>query len=561
MSETRISQNETYEQSITPKVFKKIDTSDISFTPFKAHKVFTVYSGSNTSSCLPLNAVYSDLNILPALGTELIYNDSKNIDDSLQTVTYYSINHLFYKHKYNAFNSIGGLTNNNLSSKYLYQSASILSFPYLKIGDGLKSKSFELTTVTNSIAISLKSDRYGNIYDSGISSGSFINNVMFYEGFNEYFDTNRLSTSDDLVSMTTTHDRYITGSINFVNGVNATSGVQRPIGYAAEFSGTGVMIVPGSKIPGVYSKITNYAVSFFVSASSTGTTSQTVIARGDRNIPYDIRILPNKKIAFYVHTGNAADVTVNYVDPLKTTNLVVTSSTAVSSSWNHVVCQKSGSYMQIYVNGSLQANVNQTALTVPRSPSTQSIKIDSTADMYIGGWNIVNAIPYNYTGKLDEIRIYNKALTSTEVGYLGNRSETGSMLQTNVVGNVFAKQGIAVISSPNYLYHNILQTPYTASYKSTLTKYELSTLVRIDAGEYNLSLNSTLLQDDGVSYHGYVSGSDFDPYITTIGLYDDFGQLLAIGKLAQPVKKRQDIDINFLLRMDLDKNIILGGVE
>ena len=217
--------------------------------------------------------------------------------------------------------------------------------------------------------------------------------------------------------------------------------------------------------------------------------------------------------------------------------------------------------MQIYVNGSLQANVNQSSLTIPRSPSTQSMRIDTTADMYIGGWNLSNSVPYNYTGKLDEVRLYNKALTSTEIGYLNNRAETGSMLQTNIVGNLYSKHGIVVISSPNYLYNNILQTPYTASYKSTLTKYEMTTLVRVDAGEYNISLNSSLLQDDGQSYSEFVSSRDFNPYITTIGLYNDAGQLLVIGKLAQPIKKREDIDTNFLLRMDLDKNIILGGVD
>jgi hypothetical protein len=42
-------------------------------------------------------------------------------------------------------------------------------------------------------------------------------------------------------------------------------------------------------------------------------------------------------------------------------------------------------------------------------------------------------------------------------------------------------------------------------------------------------------------------------------LYDDFGRLLAIGKLAQPIKKRNDVDMNFLVRIDLDKNISFKG--
>jgi hypothetical protein len=128
------------------------------------------------------------------------------------------------------------------------------------------------------------------------------------------------------------------------------------------------------------------------------------------------------------------------------------------------------------------------------------------------------------------------------------------MLQTNVVGNVFSKQGLAVISSPDYRYADIIKQPFTSSYKSTKTIYELNVLAKLDAGDFNMSLNHTLTNDDDVTYRNFVSGSDFAPYITTIGLYDDAGQLLAIGKLAQPIRKRNDVDMNFVIRVDLDKD-------
>jgi hypothetical protein len=185
------------------------------------------------------------------------------------------------------------------------------------------------------------------------------------------------------------------------------------------------------------------------------------------------------------------------------------------------------------------------------------MRIDSPGATHIGGWNPTTSAS-NYDGKLDEIRIYNKALTATEISYLANRSETGSMLQTNIVGNVFNKQGLAVISSPNYIYNNILQTPYTASYRSTVTTYEMNALVKLDAGDFNMSLNPTLTRDNDITYYGFVSGSNFGPYITTIGLYNDNGELLAIGKLAQAIQKRSDVDMNFLMRIDLDKNIFPG---
>ena len=77
----------------------------------------------------------------------------------------------------------------------------------------------------------------------------------------------------------------------------------------------------------------------------------------------------------------------------------------------------------------------------------------------------------------------------------------------------------------------------------------------MDSGDFNMSTNLTLTRDNDTTYLPFVSSSAFAPYITTIGLYDDAGQLLAIGKLAQPIRKRDDVDMNFMIRIDLDKNI------
>ena len=162
----------------------------------------------------------------------------------------------------------------------------------------------------------------------------------------------------------------------------------------------------------------------------------------------------------------------------------------------------------------------------------------------------------NLQGQLDEIRIFNKALTSNEIINLGDTSEGGTMLQTQFVGNVFDKQGLFVFSSADYRVNDLLNTSYTASYKSTITTHELSVTTRLGEGEFNMSNNVTLTKDDNYTYRDFVSGSDFAPYVTSIGLYNDFGQLLAVAKLAQPIRKRNDTDINFLVRIDLDKKII-----
>ena len=43
----------------------------------------------------------------------------------------------------------------------------------------------------------------------------------------------------------------------------------------------------------------------------------------------------------------------------------------------------------------------------------------------------------------------------------------------------------------------------------------------------------------------------FGPYITTVGLYDDAGQLLAVGKLSSPIKKRDSVETNIIVRFDI----------
>jgi hypothetical protein len=550
MGEIKLSDVDLNRDTSTPYVFKNIDSSDTSLTPFTIHKSWTVTSGSSTSSCLPLNAIYFDTNVLPALGSTSVYNDASNIDGSLQTVIYYSINKLFYKNKQNLYVTLG--PNNPYFHKYLYTSASILSFPYLKVGEGIKSKSFQFQTITGSYSFNFQSDEYGNVYDTQLNSSSIISNCKFYDGFNQYFDTTILSNSSNLNDTFKLNDRYITGSVLFTDGIKSTSGQLKHIGHSAVFNQTGYFIIPNSKIDGVYDRDSNYAISFFISASTSNSNKQTVITKRDTRSPYDIILLANKRIAFYIHEQvDKNNVNLNY-DTFK--SMYVTSSTAVSSSWNHVVCQKSGSYMQIYVNGSLQTNVNMPLLKKPLSNSTASARIDSTADTYIGGRSL-SSTSYNYDGKLDEVRIYNKSLTPTQVNYLYDLNETGSMLQSNIIGNVYDKHGLVVLSSPNYIYNNLLQTPYTASYKSTITRYELNTIVRISSDEFNSSLNPSLLEHDDQTYLSFVSSSIFNPYITTIGLYNDSAQLIAIGKLATPLKKRMDLDMNIVIRLDLDKDI------
>ena len=47
-----------------------------------------------------------------------------------------------------------------------------------------------------------------------------------------------------------------------------------------------------------------------------------------------------------------------------------------------------------------------------------------------------------------------------------------------------------------------------------------------------------------------LTGSYLAPYITTIGLYDEQLNMVAVAKLPQPIKSLPDYPVNFIVRFD-----------
>lgn len=542
MTETKIQNDENPYQGIYPTVFKKLDQSDVNVTEFQVFKQFTIVSGSSTSSLLPLQGIYSDVNVLPSLGSELTYNDASNIDNSLQSITYFSINHLYYKYKSNPAQTYGP-TDIIRTKKFLFQSASIFSIPQSRIGDGIKPSSFVFSGsfITGGIYGSsyygtgsysqlanlfVKSDQYGNLYNAAYDTSLNVSQVKFYEGFNEYFDVSRIT--------------YKSENVTYEPGISTSTGQLGTLGLSAKFNGNAFI---ETNLDGLYDRDNNYAISFFISSSNTSNTNQLILTKASSSasptFPFKIELSGSNQLIF---SAAGSD----------TFKARVTSSIAVSGSWNHVVCQKTGSALQLYVNNVLHASVSSNLLIVANSPATASARIDNKDTLKIGGYSTNSS---NVQGLIDEVRIFNKSLVASEISALSDRSEGGSALQTQYVGNIFNKHGIAVISSLDYRFNNIIHAPYTASYRSTIALNELSVVARLDAGDFNMSTNITLTKDDDTTYYSFASSNEFAPYITTIGLYDDAGQLLAIAKLANSIRKRSDVDMNFLIRLDLDKNI------
>lgn len=189
--------------------------------------------------------------------------------------------------------------------------------------------------------------------------------------------------------------------------------------------------------------------------------------------------------------------------------------------------------------------------------------VTNNRDILIGSRN-VEGTEANFSGSISQFRIHRTSLTSGMISSLADNTSSGSALQRKEVGYVFYKQGMIITSDPRYRYQNIflgngdwnyINRPYELKYRSTKKVEEVSILCEIKRNEFNISQNASLRidsTDTDTRLKSMVTGSDFRPYITQIGLYNDEGQLLALGKLASPLKKRRDVDITIDVRFDID---------
>jgi hypothetical protein len=172
----------------------------------------------------------------------------------------------------------------------------------------------------------------------------------------------------------------------------------------------------------------------------------------------------------------------------------------------------------------------------------------------------------------------------------------------SLVGNVFYTDGFAIITETSEPYNTIGTLEgsdgFSIEFKSTKTIYEREYFCPIDENEFQFTNNksarvgrsgsleisyktlaglpatipsasvtsypsvdyatlgySTSSYDTdgyniGKEFIGETTHSEFAPYVTTVGLYNDEDELVAIGKPASPIKNEKDLSLTFVVRFD-----------
>lgn len=97
----------------------------------------------------------------------------------------------------------------------------------------------------------------------------------------------------------------------------------------------------------------------------------------------------------------------------------------------------------------------------------------------------------------------------------------------------------------------IAYSPYTMSLSAESTIYQNEVRCRVNENDFNYTQNpSANKAGTSGSYIDAVTGSDFHPYATTVGLYNDKDELLVVGKLSTPYPIPQNTDLTFIVRWD-----------
>ena len=312
---------------------------------------------------------------------------------------------------------------------------------------------------------------------------------------------------------------------------------------------------------------------------------------GDKTLTYDI--IEGTKERFLSSSAKVISIPQIYVgEGIKKGSAVLTDGTFAYSDDSHGnLIDLSGDLVTVSLSEKNSAifNFKDIALT---EYSASLVRADINSGELV---LLYNSVPY--TMSIQTFDIESGLLTVDNIPFLTGAGATSK------IGNIFYSQGLVVLTrSPETL----LQSQWDLTFKSTETIYEHEYLLIVNESDYNVSTNPSAVSTVGGSYETFIddygkskriyteqpvkyikklstlengntldyrfsgsvgnkkagfehydlsgsvdsTGSFLAPFITTIGLYDDNCDLVAVAKLPKPIKSDPELPVNFIVRFD-----------
>jgi hypothetical protein len=567
-------------------VFKSLDLSDVRINPFRAYKkwygpsgsLYTKYEGKYETDLKNLGATY------PYIQS----SDYSEGTDKLKGSIHHSTNHLFYQHFYDNTKAVFGSGNTNLQNRFIYDFVTTLSLPQNKVGESILPGSVKLQfnnaknyfDVSGSVAI--VDDLNGNLVLSsnmdatGSLTGLYdINSTLLplsttIQKVSSEYHIFRLPTERMLKSLNTStvsesfyHPKGWSTQITYDGVTPVTSSRGLAIEFTGNISSSVIVNGDGENINDLFNfRESDFSLGFFMNFKDfTGT--QTLLEKRNPSdiIGMDINgNVMSSMIDKYPYQLSLVRDGWFYTLVFRKSNGFETIEAALqnlsSNTPYYVWLTKSkttGKYeLAVQV---VSANPDSVISTI-NITDVNDYLVDNTctnkAPIYIG---CNYGLTQNYIGFIEGLSFFNKYIAPGSAEQLFQIYTGGT--NTLTVGNVFYKQGLLTLTDTRTYektapYTN--QYPKILEYRSTQTIYETEVSCTISPGEFGFSSNPSLhVYDPRVrqfKLRSFATGSDFRPYVTQIGLYDDRGRLLVVGKTSQPIKAPDNVDTTFVLKFD-----------
>tara|TARA_R110000744_G_scaffold142982_4_gene254802 strand:+ start:421 stop:2271 length:1851 start_codon:yes stop_codon:yes gene_type:complete len=561
----------------------------------------TMWIGNVSLSAFVYDAAYDATNFI---GDEIgRYSEVINPSTHLRTTNgfyqrsiFSSIEKMYYT---NPDNSAWTLHNTDQAreSRNLESTAQVLSIPQRMFGDAIEKKSLHIHHAVGG-GVSIKDDGFGNLYDADITQYNLIPNRVLYLNFaglhkedgkvisahskNEmqlltgafsashnvnFFERSRYDNFVEAYNIRPKKDS-VEGSVVTFTGLQDNTNTAAASASRQDITQLEAMrIMDNTQFN--WRDEDDWSIYLRVSCSLEQPSSGSTIAPNDgylqsSTLPHKhsstilskFDTLKTPRYPFYISYG-----TENY-----STNKIVfkcsdgtTTKQALSSAlpagYNDILIRKTGTTYTLGLNsiatgfsvfsgagmgktsndGDITAGLK--AVWLGRNKLKSAARFEETttgAEEFFG----------NFKGGISDIQLFDKHLTDDEATFLLATNNSG------VIGNVFYKHGLATITDLDAKYANAIAN-CTMSFNNTHTIFENEYACHIKEKEFGFTMNSSLIDDTkfGTVKH-FVTRSEWSPYITSIGLYDDHMRLLAIGKLSQPLRKSNDYDTSFIVKFD-----------
>jgi len=244
-------------------------------------------------------------------------------------------------------------------------------------------------------------------------------------------------------------------------------------------------------------------------------------------------LFPESDIIWNTTVYTYASESATVADIPTDTTITFTAGVTIPSGYTFVTASWTGtpakSPFLTYVGDNSVQTVSNDGLTLDDSTGTLTTTGDPT--YFINGGN----------GETMDLIFVSSSLQPVLVG------------QSQKVGNIFYPHGIAVVTDTAELVdllRSSKQSESTLNWQATHTVFQHEYRCRVNESQLNYSQNPSIKSGSNGYVYDFATGSYFQPYITTIGLYNDANELVAVGKLSQPVPKSRYTDMTFVVKFD-----------